>query len=203
MSAIQGALIFLGLTDVDLATTPRLEALVRPDTAEGKQTALGTLIQDKYAPILGDMDLQRATRGQVKQAFQGAGSGAQTSDKAVTFFVSLARDADMEVHPNLLSRNHNLRPRRRNAATRNENGEKTTPSKLEPKNEPPRNESENTPEPGREAATGVHLALAGLLQELPGIGERWTVEGKNRFKAAFIATLDVIYPPSDEADGRS
>ncbi len=203
MSAIQGALIFLGLTDVDFTPTSRLEALVEADTTERKQRALRMLIQEKYVPILGGVDLQRATRGQVRQAFQNAGSGAQTSEKAVTFFVSLARDGNTEVHPSLLSRNHISRPRRRNTMTRNENSEKTTLPKIEPKNETPRNEPEKTPEPETEAPAGVHLALAGLLQELPGIDERWTVEGKNRFKMAFMATLDVIYPTSDEADARS
>ena len=203
MSAIQGALIFLGLTDVNFAPTNRLERLVEADTDERKQRALRTLIQERYAPILGGMDLQRATRGQVRQAFQNAGSGAQTSEKAVTFFVSLARDAGTEVHQSLLARNHISRPRRRNAASRNENTETTRRPEIEPKNESPRVEPRETLEPETVTPSGIHLALAGLLQELPGVGERWTVESKNRFKMAFMATLDVIYPTNDETDGRS
>ena len=203
ISAIQGALIFLGLTDANFAPTNRLELLVEADTDDRKQRALRTLIQERYAPILGGMDLQRATRGQVRQAFQTAGSGVQTSEKAVTFFVSLARDAGTEVHQSLLSRNHISRSPRRNASIRNENTEKTTPPNPEPKNETARNGPRNTQEPETEAPSGIHLALAGLLQELPGIGEKWTVESKNRFKMAFMATLDVIYPTSDETDARS
>ena len=203
MSAIQGALIFLGLTDTDYAPTDRLEALVQADTVERKHRALRNLIQDSYVPILGGMDLQRATRGQVRQAFQNAGSGAQTSEKAVTFFVSVARDAGMEVHQSLVSRNQISRSRRRNVINRNENTEKTTLPKIEPKNEPAQNGTEKTTELETKAPDGIHLALAGLLGELPKIGERWTVDSKNRFKMAFMATLDVIYPTSDEADAQS
>lgn len=45
---------------------------------------------------------------------------------------------------------------------------------------------------------GVHPAVIGLLRELPPPGKVWTTKQKNRFVAAFQATLDVIYPSDDE-----
>ena len=39
---------------------------------------------------------------------------------------------------------------------------------------------------------GVHSAIIGLLRELPAPGTPWA--GKKRFKEAFMATLDFIYP---------
>lgn len=39
---------------------------------------------------------------------------------------------------------------------------------------------------------GVHSAIIGLLRELPPPGSPWP--GKKRFKEAFMATLDFIYP---------
>lgn len=45
---------------------------------------------------------------------------------------------------------------------------------------------------GGDGPTGVHSAIIGLLRELPPPGVPWP--GKKRFKEAFMATLDFIYP---------
>ena len=75
------------------------------------------------------------TRGQVRQAFQTAGSGVQTSEKAVTFFVSRlpampAPKFTKASCPEITFRVHHgecLDPKR--------NAEKTMPPNPEPKNE--------------------------------------------------------------------
>ena len=45
---------------------------------------------------------------------------------------------------------------------------------------------------------GVHSAIIGLLKGLPKQNETWTSSQKTFFKAAFMATLDFIYPTEDE-----
>lgn len=45
---------------------------------------------------------------------------------------------------------------------------------------------------GGDGPPGVHSAIIGLLRELPQPGSPWP--GKKRFKEAFMATLDFIYP---------
>lgn len=48
---------------------------------------------------------------------------------------------------------------------------------------------------GGDGPSGVHSAIVGLLRELPAPGSPWP--GKKRFKEAFMATLDFIYPEED------
>ena len=45
---------------------------------------------------------------------------------------------------------------------------------------------------GPEGPRGVHDAISGLLRDLPTPGTPWP--GKKRFKDAFIATIDYLYP---------
>ena len=47
---------------------------------------------------------------------------------------------------------------------------------------------------GGDGPTVIHPAIVGLLRELPKPGSSWAPTAKERFKAAFAATLDVIYP---------
>ena len=101
-SAIQGALLFFGLTDPQGKTDRRLENLARAPNDEVKRQLLAALFDERYGPLLEGIDLPRATRGQIKTAFQNAGSGTETSEKAVSFFVSFGSEAGKELHPALL-----------------------------------------------------------------------------------------------------
>lgn len=80
-------------------------------------------------------------------------------------------------------------------------GESPQRQKDEPKQEKPKDE----PPPHKPSASGggegpppsIHTAIAGLLRELPKPGP-WPKKGKERFMSAFRATIDFIYPDSDE-----
>lgn len=47
---------------------------------------------------------------------------------------------------------------------------------------------------------GVHSAIVGLLRDLPPPGAEFSKKGKQRFVKAFLATLDFVYPPTDDED---
>ena len=112
-SAIKSCLIFLELTTVDYRPSQRMERLVATDSDEERQSILRSLVEERYRPVLGDIDLLRATRGEVRNAFLRAGSGPETSDKAVSFFVSFSQEAGIGLHPQLTSRVPTARARRR------------------------------------------------------------------------------------------
>ena len=47
------------------------------------------------------------------------------------------------------------------------------------------------------AHTGVHVAIQGLLRELPPAGSVWPAPKKERFLQAFKSTIDFIYPEEE------
>lgn len=47
------------------------------------------------------------------------------------------------------------------------------------------------------AGSGVHVAIQGLLRELPAPGAAWSQQKKERFLQAFKSTIDFIYPEED------
>ncbi len=201
-SSIQSALLFLGLMDSQGNTDRRLETLTRPASEEAKRQLLAALFDEKYAPLLEGIDLPRATRGQIKTAFQSAGSGPETSEKAVTFFVAFANEAGKELHPGLFGRGHGTRTRRKTTTNR-----KDSAGQPEKETELPKNEivSENSLPINENAVIrhdGVHPAILAALEALPKDGQSWTNADREKVKVAFAALLDVTYPTIDDTNSR-
>ena len=202
-SAIQGALLFLGLTDPQGKTDDRrLETLARSSSEEAKRQLLAALFDENYGPLLEGIDLPRATRQQIQQAFRAAGSGSSTADKAISFFVSFARDAGIELHQSLFSRVQGTRTRRKTAVSRKESDGRAENEAEQPKNEIV---SEN-PLPVNENSVihqdGIHPTILGLLEVLPRHGQTWTNSDRDKFKVALGAALDLAYPTIDDTNSR-
>ena len=201
-SAIQGALLFLGLTDPQGKTDRRLETLARSSSDEAKRQLLAALFDENYGPLLEGIDLPRATRQQIQQAFRAAGSGSSTADKAISFFVSFASEAGIELHQNLFSRAQGTRTRRKTANNRkdsDEQGEKETESpkkEIVPENPAPVNENAVIHQ------DGIHPALLGVLEALPKDGQTWRNAEREKLKVAFGALLDLTYPTIDDTNSR-
>lgn len=201
-SAIQGALMFFGLADPQGKTHPRLDMLANAQNDEAKRRLLGSLFDEKYGPLLEGIDLPRATRGQVKAAFQSAGSGMETSEKAVSFFVSFASEAGKGLHPGLFGRNQGTRTRRKSASSRKELAENLENSGEIPKSEIVSEKPLAANENGVIRHEGVHPALLAVLSALPGIGESWTNSDREKLKLAFSSLLDLTYPTLDDTSRR-
>ena len=201
-SGLQGALTFLGLTDPDGNTLGRLTNLADADTPEASRRILTSIYEERYAPVLGTIDPARATRQQIHEAFRNAGSANATAEKAVSFFVNFAREAGLDVHPNLFARGQGTRTRRKTAPNRNGAVEPEKISESAPKIEI---EPENAPEPVEMPARGhdgVHPSLLNLLEVLPRDGQTWTSADREKLKLAFNAILDLAYPTIDDAGRR-
>lgn len=77
-------------------------------------------------------------------------------------------------------------------------GESSQRQKDDPKQEKPKDEPPHKPSGGGDGPPpSIHTAITGLLRELPKPGP-WPKKGKERFMSAFRATIDFIYPDSDE-----
>ena len=118
-SGLVGALLFLGLIDVLGKVSPDLNVIAEAaETTEDKRRVLPDIYNERYAPLLVHVDLERATRQQIRTAFQSAGSAGETAEKAVSFFLSFARDAGIELHHSLFSRGPGTRPRQTKSSKR-------------------------------------------------------------------------------------
>ena len=79
-SGLQGALTFLGLTDSAGTTLGRLTNLAEAESSEAQRRILASIYEERYAPILGEIDPARATRQQIHGAFRSAGSANATAE---------------------------------------------------------------------------------------------------------------------------
>lgn len=197
-SAMKNCIVFLGLTTPDYQPTPEFEAFIVTDSDDERRRTLRLLIREGYGEILTGIDLQRATRGEVKSAFLRAGSGPETSDKAVSFFVSVAQEAEMNLHPQLTTRAPATKTRKRATSANRRRANET-------ENETTNKQTENTafnPERGTPLKE-VHPALRGLLGNLPREGEEWGLERKDGFQRAWNAVLDFVYAPIEVNEKRN
>ncbi|CAA0112319.1 Uncharacterised protein [Halioglobus japonicus] len=87
----------LGLIDEDTVPTEKLSLLV--NSTEDYSTALNLVLQEAY-PFLfdGSVDLSNTTTEKVAEKFKEAGATGSTITKSMHFFLSAAKEAEVEVH---------------------------------------------------------------------------------------------------------
>ena len=177
-SALRGALIYLGLMSATRHPADSLERLTKAD-GEERKNLLREVVTSAYQGLLAKVDLRRATVGDMRSYFRevGASGGA----KGVNFFLSMARDAGLELHPSLTTRRWAARRKR---------------AQPEAHAIPP-----GKPLPGANLQWAgadlpySHPILKALLDQLPQPGP-W--EGKKLWKKAWEANIDMLYPDGNE-----
>jgi hypothetical protein len=166
------ALRFLTLVEESNAPTERLVQLVQADR-ERKRVLLRAILEQAYAPILKGLDLSRATPAELGERFAQAGATGDVGRKCLSFFVASAAEAGLPLSSFILQRaKPRLAPRARRRAPRRKEPAPSSPGRL-------------------------HPALSGLLHELPDPASGWDRDGKERFKRAFEAALDLVYPTEE------
>jgi hypothetical protein len=111
-AALMPALRFLGLIDDERKATQSYRDLVQTikDRERFKPTLL-ELIQTKYQPIIGDVDLKHGTLSQLEKAFKDAGvSQGQMLTKTIRFYVKALQECGVQLSP------HITKPRRGNGS---------------------------------------------------------------------------------------
>ena len=195
-SALKGALVFLGLTTEEYEPTRRLTELLRAYRSdEERRMVLHGLVSEYYLPLLGGIDLARTTRLEIRDAFRRAGSGQQTSDKAVTFFVALAQESGRFELSGQLAKARTHRRRNRQPGAEKQVSEKPSMAVSEKltENDPA------SPQIAQPFATAkvIHPMLRALVDELPAQGEQWPVGKKQMFERVWAATLTYLYGGPD------
>jgi hypothetical protein len=189
-SALKSTLIFLGLLTEENMPTEELEELAKTDK-ENRGTIYGHILDRAYAKIFTKLDLERATTGQLKTEFKNLGADGQVGQKAMSFFLAMAKDAGKKMHSHLTTR----QPRSSSGIKK-----QTTKHTDEQDNSQTHKDSneDNSAKFLESPLPTVHPAIAGLLQVLPQSGKDWTEAEKAKFKTAFEALLDVVYPVKSE-----
>ncbi|HLC29637.1 MAG TPA: DUF5343 domain-containing protein [Dehalococcoidia bacterium] len=104
---LRSTLRFLGLVARDSRPTERLERLVEALRKGGtaKFEALREMVHDSYRQLFSEQfDLKSAGTEQLRLYFGTMGARGQIQQKCSSFFLNLARDAGLELPPQLISR---------------------------------------------------------------------------------------------------
>ncbi len=104
---LRSALRFLGLVARDGRPTERLHRLVRAlhEGGAAKTEALREMVHKSYTRLFsGEFDLRSAATDQLRLHFGTMGARGQIQQKCSSFFLNLARDAGLELPPQLVSR---------------------------------------------------------------------------------------------------
>lgn len=96
----RSALVFLGLIDSDNKPTQELQALVDSKEDE-RRDHLKSIILQAYRHVIRDLNLERATTGQLEEFFRKAGAKGDVGEKSISFFLALSNDAGLRLSPPL------------------------------------------------------------------------------------------------------
>jgi hypothetical protein len=181
-----------GLIDGDKAPTDRMRALVG---AEDRGPLIGEILRENYASVvnLGT----GATQQMLEDEFRKFGlEGADTIRKAITFYLSAARQTDIELSQHFKATRPGSggrrtgRPRKRNSNNNNNNS----------------NDQQNPPPPVNPFA-GMHPAIQTLVKALPEFADpadkpEFSTEERKAWFAYAKATFNLIYTRPDGDDGK-
>ena len=197
-SALKGALVFLNLaTPNTYEPTDEFIRLMESDSDQERRRVMSRIVLRAYSDLIDGIELARSTRGDVLDAFKSAGSGPETAEKAVSFFVGLALDAEIPLHTQLSTKPKTTR-RRKKFSGRKGQSELT-------------NENLKTDMlaqfgslgvDGLNRLQGIHPAITGLLGELPNSDDPWSQEAMESFLTAFEAVVRLVYEPGNNNELR-
>lgn len=193
---LRTALRFLGLINNSSVPTEQLQRLVRASRGEGqeiKATVLRDVLQNAYPTLFTeDFNLKRVTLGQLAVRFEELGAKGNIQRHCISFFLHLAADAELELSPHLAGRSRLGIGRKSIVLKSRERRRKATLAGTLEGVQVGKGEGLNLPE--------LDPALVVLLKRLPKSGTVWEAGEKTKFKKAFEAILDVVYP--DQSGGR-
>jgi hypothetical protein len=101
--ALISALRFLGLADANKIATPTYKELVRSSKdPTAFKTELKRLIDSKYGPIIGNVNLQHGTISELERAFKDFGvTQGQMLTKTIRFLLKALAECGVELSPHI------------------------------------------------------------------------------------------------------
>lgn len=193
---LRTALRFLGLVDDRNVPTMELHRLIRAHGGYGqerKADVLRDIVNRAYHSIFEDnFKLEHAAQDKLEDRFKILGVRGETRRHCISFFLHLAADAELELSPHLAGRSRLGIGRKSIVLKSRERRRKATLAGTLEGVQVGKGEGLNLPE--------LDPALVVLLKRLPKSGTVWEAGEKTKFKKAFEAILDVVYP--DQSGGR-
>jgi hypothetical protein len=167
---IVSALRFLRLVDLEDRPTAALVALVESRGDEYRRQ-LHNLVLEAYSALFREVDVGRAaTKNQLDDYFRKRGAKGSVVRKSSSFFMSLAREADIRLSPHITGV-----PRRGERAPKSKQVRQLTPSAA----------GAAEPEPSwREL----------LIAKFPSLNVEWSEELKREWFASFRELLRILGP---------
>jgi hypothetical protein len=133
--SLMSGLKFLGYVDSDRKATDAYRTLVQVSKSPDKfKPALLSILEPRYKPIIGNINLKDGTITELEKAFKDAGvAQGQMLTKTIRFFVKAMQECDVQVSP------HITKPRR------SPNGAGKKPDGSRKKRTPDEEKSAETP----------------------------------------------------------
>lgn len=101
--ALISALRFLGLADANKVATQEYRDLVKVSANEAKfKEEMRRLLEERYSPIIGKLNLQHGTISEMERAFKDYGvAQGQMLTKTIRFLVKALQESGVEVSPHI------------------------------------------------------------------------------------------------------
>lgn len=195
-SQVMSALRFLGLLSDEDRPDPYLDRLA--ENGDQRKSGLRELLQSHYAPALRELDLERATPGELRDRFAVYGFQGDTLRKAVAFFVHAAQYAELPLSTHIsrstkTRRANSGRPRRRRTAPQAPATVSATPEPPPAAPASPSILDELGPAIG---STGVRW----LIQRLPKPGTAFTDAERETWHQAASAVFEMEYKKDKQGE---
>ncbi len=154
--------LFLRLIGPNNEPTDKLQPLIQ-SRADQRRAELRATVERAYEPVIGSLDLTRATVGQLEERFRAHGAKGQLGDKCISFFLALARDAGIPLSPPLEAKSRVGRSPK--TVVRRERGKR------------PRPEMSSEP-PSAQRVSWTELLEELLLRDFPDFDPGWPEDVK-------------------------
>jgi len=197
--AVQGQIMiafrFFGLlNESDEPTMPLLENLAKADEAARKKL-LKPLVEKCYQPIIAH-DLTKMTPGLLSEEMAKFGVSGGTVQKAVTFFLQLAKHLDLAMSPFLLDKTRAAPAKRR---ARTPKGGKTNET-IAP-TEPPSAAAGSTTEVELRGGGKVTMTVTADVWKMPSDDRSFVLELVDKIQG--YAKPPAVAKPKEKAAGQS
>ena len=101
---ITAALKFLGMVDGNNYTTDKLKAAVKVYGNPQWGEEFSQIVVDAYSDLIGDLNLDVATYGQLADRFRAWGAEGQVLQKCIAFYLAATRNIGWTLSPHITSR---------------------------------------------------------------------------------------------------
>ena len=180
---LMSALRFLDLIDINNRPRSRLEDLANNP---GKRKAiLREHLPKCYASALRDLNLDRASLGELEERFRTYSIDGDTLRKALAFFINAYDYSNIPLSPHLTKKTRTTK-KASEARKRTQLARKRPPEKDLLQEE--RTTQDQTPK------YNLHPSIHGLLADLVKSGNKWTKEERDRWVSTFVTTIEYAYP---------